>query len=264
MGLREKGAKAVPRRDFVESGQLLRYGLLAFMRINRYFTDRGICSRREADRWIEEGRIAINGKTAKLGDQVEEGDEVSLDGKAIAEKEKLPILLAFNKPVGVECTSDPNVENNIIDVVNYPERIFHIGRLDKMSEGLILLTNMGEIVNRILRRRYAHEKEYVVAFNEIIEDAQIKELRRGVLLEDGKTAPCQVYRLGAQRIRIVLTEGRNRQIRRMAEAIGLRVVRLKRIRVMNIELGELPKGQWRRIEGPELRKLMSDLDKNTD
>jgi 23S rRNA pseudouridine2604 synthase len=230
------------------------------VRLNRYFTDQGICSRREADKWIENGRITLNGKIAKLGDQVNEGDEILLDGKALPRAEKKPVLLAFNKPPGVECTSDPTVENNIIEAVNYPERIFHIGRLDKMSEGLILLTNMGEVVNKILRRRYGHEKEYIVVLNDIILDAQILKLSRGVELDDGFTSPCKVYRLGGRRIGMVLTEGHNRQIRRMAEAIGLRVVRLKRIRVMNIPLGDLPRGRWRLIEGREYQDLMTKLE----
>jgi 23S rRNA pseudouridine2604 synthase len=234
------------------------------MRINRYFTDRGICSRREADRWVEAGRVSINGRVAVHGDRINEGDQVCVDGKAVEPVEKQPVILAFNKPIGVECTSDPEVENNIISAVNYPERVFHIGRLDKMSEGLILLTNIGDIVNKILRRRYGHEKEYVVILDHPISDSQIRELRHGVELDDGLTAPCEVVRMGTQRIKMVLTEGRNRQIRRMAEALGFRVLRLKRIRVMNIELGDLPKGKWRPLSASETKTLMGELDKIRD
>lgn len=237
-----------------------RFSLGRLMRLNRFFSDRGICSRREADRWIEAGRVTLNGRPARLGDQCAADDVVLLDGRPLPSGEKNAVLIAYNKAPGVECTSDPTVENNIIEAVNLPERIFHIGRLDKMSEGLILLTNMGDIVNKILRRRHGHEKEYVVVLDQVILDAQIRKLSRGVELDDGFTAPCRVYRLGGKRIGMVLKEGRNRQIRRMAEALGFRVVRLKRIRVMNIELGKLPRGRWRAIEGEEYRTLMEKLE----
>ncbi len=231
------------------------------MRINKFFTDNGICSRREADRWIEAGRVTINGQVAKLGDQFEEGDVVCVDGHVLKLKEKKPVIIAYNKPVGVECTSDPEVPNNIIDAVNYSERIFHIGRLDKMSEGLILLTNMGDIVNKILRRRYGHEKEYVVVFSEDLSNESLKKLARGVDIGDETpTEPCKVRPLGKNRVCIVLREGRNRQIRRMADALGLRVVRLKRVRVMNVELGELPSGRWRHLTDEEHDELMAALE----
>ena len=231
------------------------------MRINRYFTDRGICSRREADRWVEAGRVTINGRVAQHGDQIEDGDAVAVDGRVVGEVEKTPVILAYNKPIGVECTSDPAVENNIIRAVGYPERVFHIGRLDQMSEGLILLTNIGDIVNRILRRRYGHEKEYQVMLDRSIPDRDLRTLSRGVELEDGVTGPCRVERLsGGRRIRMVLTEGRNRQIRRMTEALGYRVVRLRRVRIMNIELGELPRGRWRLLTAAEQRELLLQLE----
>lgn len=233
------------------------------MRINKFFTDRGYCSRREADRMVEEGRVTINGRVAVHGDQIELSDEIRVDGELLdPQLDKKPVIIAFNKPVGVECTSDPAVENNIIEAVGYPERIFHIGRLDKMSEGLILLTNVGDIVNKILRRRYGHEKEYIVVFDLPISDEQILTLRRGVDIgdEEGPTERCQVTRLGGSRVSMILTEGRNRQIRRMAEAIGLKVVRLKRIRVMNITLGEMPKGRWRYLTPEEEAELTARLE----
>lgn len=224
------------------------------MRINRYFTDRGICSRREADRWVEAGRVTINGRLATHGAQVTDEDTVAVDGRALRPPKKTPVVLAYNKPIGIECTSDPRVKENIIDAVGYPERVFHIGRLDQMSEGLILLTNIGDLVNVILRRRYGHEKEYQVMLDRGIPDRDLRHMARGVMLEDGVTAPCRVERLsGGRRIRMVLTEGRNRQIRRMAEALGYRVVRLRRIRIMHVHLGDLPRGRWRRLSAAEMR-----------
>jgi 23S rRNA pseudouridine2604 synthase len=231
------------------------------MRVNRYFTDRGICSRREADRWVEAGRVTINGVLATHGDQVEDGDVVAVDGADLAEKKKRPVILAYHKPVGIECTADPRVEHNIIAAVNYPERVFHVGRLDLMSEGLILLTNIGDIVNLILRRRYGHEKEYLITLDGPIHEHDLRALSEGIVLEDGRTGPCQVSRLGGRRrIRMVLTEGRNRQIRRMVEALGFRVVRLTRVRIMDIELGDLPCGRWRELTRAETQQLTRLLD----
>jgi 23S rRNA pseudouridine2604 synthase len=232
------------------------------MRINKFFTENGICSRREADRLIQEGRVTLNQQVAKLGDQVVEGDLIYLDGKLIEVKKKTPIVIAYNKPVGVECTSDSRVPNNIIDAVRYPERLVHIGRLDVMSEGLILLTNMGDIVNPILRRKYHHEKEYLVQFNEQLSPRILKAFREGVDLGDaeGPTLPCRASRIGKNRASLVLTEGRNRQIRRMAEAVGLKVIKLKRVRIMHIELGDLKIDTWRALTKPELEKLMTTLD----
>jgi 23S rRNA pseudouridine2604 synthase len=232
------------------------------MRINKFFSDQGICSRREADRWVEEGRIQINSKVAKLGDQIHEDDIVALDGKILDRRKKKLVILAYHKPVGIECTSDPRSENNIIDAVNYPERVVHIGRLDMMSEGLILLTNEGDLVNLILRGRYGHEKEYLVTYDQPI-DRRIKEIfETGVDIGDerGPTKPCRVELVGSRRAKLVLTEGRNRQIRRMAEAVGLRVMRLKRIRVLNILLGDLPSGQWRHLTAAEEKALLSTLE----
>jgi 23S rRNA pseudouridine2604 synthase len=225
------------------------------MRINRYFTAHGILSRREADRLIEAGRVSINGRTAKLGDQVQDGDQVSLDGQNVATTKPKPVVLAYNKPVGVECTSDERVPDNIIAAVNYSERLFHVGRLDKMSEGLILLTNVGDFVNAALRKEHGHEKEYHVWFNDQISDTQIELLRKGVELDDGITLPAGVERLSDNRVSLTLTEGRNRQIRRMAEALGLRVSRLMRVRFLNLKLGSLKIGEWRALKDYELKAL---------
>lgn len=225
------------------------------MRINRFFTDQGVCSRRAADRAIEAGRVAINGSLAKLGDTVGPSDRVTLDGEPIGRAARQRVVLAYHKPPGIECTSDPRVPDNIIDAVGYPERIFHIGRLDKYSEGLILLTNRGELVNQILRARGGHEKEYVVEVDLPITEASLARMRSGIEILGSLTAPCRAERLGPRTFRMVLIEGRNRQIRRMCEAEGLRVRRLVRVRVMNLELGNLPRGRWRELSSRELSDL---------
>ena len=231
------------------------------IRLNRWFTDQGICSRREADRWIEAGRVALNGEPAVLGTKVGKQDKVSLDGRVLVPRAARPIVIAYNKPVGIECTSDSKVPNNLLDAVAYPERLVHIGRLDVMSEGLILLTNRGEIVNRILRGEFEHDKEYLVELSQPIGDDAIRRLAQGVDIGDGKgrTKPCQVERLGPATLRIVLTEGRNRQIRKMAEAIGNHVRRLERQRIMHLRLGTLPRGHWRHLSGEEMRELFLAL-----
>ncbi len=225
------------------------------MRINRFFTEHGVCSRRSADKHVEAGRVRINGAVAKHGDSVSEGDRVSLDGKLVAVTEKRPVVLAYHKTPGIECTSDKRVPENIIDAVGYHERIFHIGRLDKYSEGLILLTNRGELVNQILRARGRHEKEYLVEVDVPVSEQSIRHMRSGIVIQGRRTLPCRVQRLGARTFRMVLTEGRNRQIRRMCEAENLRVKRLLRVRVMNIELGTLRPGRWRRLRDDELKLL---------
>ena len=232
------------------------------MRINKFFTEHGFCSRREADRHIEAGRVKINGVTAKLGDQVGENEKVTLDGKLLTPKKKRSIVIAYHKPTGIECTSDERVENNIIKAVNYPERLVHIGRLDLMSEGLILLTNLGNIVNKILRREFAHEKEYIVIYDRRVSPREIEELRHGIDIGDpeGPTLPAQVEQLGSQRLKIILIEGRNRQIRRMSEVLGLKIMRLKRVRVMNIHLGDLKKGTCRELTPSELNELLGSLE----
>jgi len=225
------------------------------MRINRFFTEHGVCSRRAADKHVEAGRVRINGVVAKHGDAVSEGDRVSLDGKRVAVPEKRPVVLAYHKQPGIECTSDKRVPENIIDAVGYHERIFHIGRLDKFSEGLILLTNRGELVNQILRARGKHEKEYLVEVDVAISELSLRRMRSGIVIQGRRTLPCRVQRMGARTFRMVLTEGRNRQIRRMCEAENLRVKRLLRVRVMNIELGTLRPGRWRRLRDDELGVL---------
>lgn len=232
------------------------------MRINKFFTDRGIMSRRAADRAVQDGRIAVNGRVAVPGDQVSPGDVVTLDGREVGLGEKTQVLLAYNKPSGVECTADPTVEDNIIAAVDFPERVFYIGRLDKYSEGLILLTNEGDLVNEITRARHHHEKEYIVETSLPILDEHIESWRAGIELSDGKTRPCSVERQGPSRVIMKLTEGRNRQIRRMAEAIGLRVRRLRRVRVMNIRLGDLAPGKWRHITPSERQELNQLIRQN--
>jgi 23S rRNA pseudouridine2604 synthase len=232
---------------------------LTGIRINRYFTENGYMSRREADRAIESGKVKINGQIAKLGDRVNPGDRVMIHGKLIQTGVKRPVILAYHKPVGIECTTDQNIKGNIVDAVGYAERVFNIGRLDKMSEGLILLTNIGDIVNKILRSKYDHEKEYIVYTNDAITDAQITKLRSGIRLEEGTTLPCRITRVNARCVRMVLTEGKNRQIRRMVEDIGLQVNRLKRVRIMHITLGDLPRGKWRKLTQAETKQLMTSI-----
>jgi len=194
-----------------------------------------------------------------LGDAVEEGDRLELDGKPLRVREKKAVVLAYHKPPGVECTSDPRVPENIIAAVNYPERVFHIGRLDKFSEGLILLTNRGELVNAILRAAHGNEKEYVVELDRPIPDRALARMRAGIPLDGQPTLPCGAERLAPRVLRIVLTEGRNRQIRRMCEALELGVRRLVRVRVMNVELGDLRQGRWRKLAADELRALETQL-----
>ncbi len=225
------------------------------IRINRFFTEHGVCSRRAADKFVEAGRVRINGVVAVHGATVKEGDAVELDGKRVAVPEKRPVVLAYHKRPGIECTSDKRVPENIIDAVGYHERIFHVGRLDKFSEGLILLTNRGELVNQILRARGKHEKEYRVEVDVPVSEASLRRMRQGMVIQGRRTLPCKVSRLGACAFRIILTEGRNRQIRRMCEAEDLRVRKLVRVRVMNIELGTLRPGRWRRLRDDELAGL---------
>jgi 23S rRNA pseudouridine2604 synthase len=203
--------------------------------------------------------VRINGRVAVHGDSVAEGDAVELDGKPLRVRDKKAVVLAYHKPAGIECTSDPRVPENIIAAVNYPERVFHVGRLDKFSEGLILLTNRGELVNAILRAGHGHEKEYVVEVDKPFGDRALSRMRGGIELDGRKTLPAVAERLAPKIFRLVLKEGRNRQIRRMCEALDLRVKRLVRVRIMNIELGELRSGRWRKLRPEELRELESQL-----
>jgi 23S rRNA pseudouridine2604 synthase len=225
------------------------------MRLNKYLSDVGFCSRREADRLIDSGRVSINGASAVLGTKVEAADDVRVDGKSVAiHAEK--IYLAFHKPRGIECTTNREVKDNIIDYIQYPERIYPIGRLDKSSEGLILLTNDGELSNLILKARHYHEKEYVVKVDKPVTDAFIKGMREGVPILETVTRPCTVTVVNPYTFKIILTQGLNRQIRRMCEAFGYEVKRLQRIRVLNIELGDLQRGKWRHLTEAEREKLM--------
>jgi 23S rRNA pseudouridine2604 synthase len=225
-------------------------------RVNKYLSEVGYCSRRAADKLIEEGRVTINGKVPEMGTKVVSGDAVRVDGELISppSKEKF-VYIAFNKPVGIVCTTDTNVErDNIIDYINHPQRIFPIGRLDKPSEGLILLTSDGDIVNKILRSKNNHEKEYVVTVNKSINQDFIFKMGNGVPILDTITQKCKVEQLDRTVFKIVLTQGLNRQIRRMCEYLGYEVIKLKRVRIMNIHL-DLPVGKWRNLTERELNEI---------
>jgi len=229
--------------------------ITGIMRLNKFLAETGACSRREADQWIEAGRVTVNGARAVLGTQVNTGDEVRVDGEPLRAKPRR-VYLALNKPVGVECTTDREVPGNIIDFVDYPERIFPVGRLDKDSEGLILLTNDGDIVNTILRAEHEHEKEYVVSVDRPLTPAFLAGMAAGVPILDTVTNPCKLSQVGRNTFRIVLTQGLNRQIRRMCEHFGYTVRRLQRVRIMNVRLGSLPAGRWRELTESELRGLL--------
>ena len=224
-------------------------------RINKYLSEVGYCSRRAADKLIEQGRVTINGEVPLMGTKILEGDKVCVDGKAVSKSEEAAVYIALNKPTGIVCTTDTRVEkDNIIDYLNYPKRIFPIGRLDKASEGLILLTNDGDIVNKILRARNNHEKEYIVHVNKKIDTDFVSKMSQGIPILDTITRPCKVKKIGDYRFKIILTQGLNRQIRRMCEYLGYNVVRLKRIRIMNIHL-DLKVGEHRDLSKSELKEL---------
>ncbi len=227
------------------------------MRLNKYLSETGMCSRREADAWIASGRVSINGKRAELGTQVTEVDEVRVDNHLVgARKQKKKVYICFNKPVGITCTTEHGVKDNIIDFIGHEERIFPIGRLDKESEGLILLTSNGDIVNEILRSENNHEKEYIVTVTKPVTDAFLAGMSSGVRILDTKTKPCKVSRAGKYEFRIILTQGLNRQIRRMCEVFGYDVKRLQRVRIVNVRLGNLKPGRWRNLTEAELRGLL--------
>lgn len=230
------------------------------VRINKYLTEIGFCSRRAADKLIQESRVTINGKVPELGTKIGDGDVVAVDGKIVsAVEEKKNVYLAFNKPPGIVCTTDTKREkDNIIDYINYPERIFPIGRLDKASEGLIFLTNDGDIVNKILRARNNHEKEYVVTVNKPIDGRFVQGMSNGIPILGQVTRKCTVEQLGPKKFKIILTQGLNRQIRRMCEYLGYRVRTLKRVRIMNIAL-DVPIGKYREFTEDELNELNSLL-----
>lgn len=221
------------------------------IRLNKFISDTGICSRREADRLIEEGQVRINGDVAVMGIRVVSGDQVTVRGKPLRAKPKA-VYLAYNKPVGITCTTDQQVHGNIVDAVRYPQRIFPIGRLDKPSEGLILLTNDGDIVNKILRAGNAHEKEYIVTVDKAFGDDFVRCMSAPIPILDTMTKPCKVRQVSADTFNIILTQGLNRQIRRMTEYLGYSVVRLKRVRIMNIRLGGLRAGEWRELSAAEM------------
>ena len=233
-------------------------------RINKYLSEVGFCSRRAADRLIEEGKVSINGEITEIGSKVKEGDQVEVEGQKIINPTKQKnIYLAFNKPIGIVCTTDRRVEpDNIIDFIKYPKRIFPIGRLDKPSEGLIFLTNDGDIVNKILRAKNNHEKEYIVSVNRPINKDFIQSMSNGVEILDTITKNCFVKQLGQKKFRIILTQGLNRQIRRMCETLGYRVRSLKRVRIMNIKL-DVPTGKFREITKEELIELNRLLEKSS-
>ena len=226
------------------------------VRINKFLSEAGVCSRREADRQIEAGNVVIDGKTAQIGDRVHPGQKVFYQGKEVTKEEEM-ILIAFHKPVGIVCTAEKREKNNVIDYLHYPKRIYPVGRLDKDSEGLLLLTNNGDIVNKMMRSGNMHEKEYLVTVNRPVTDSFVHGLANGVpLVELGVTTrKCRVEQIGKKQLRIVLTQGYNRQIRRMCEYFGYRVEKLVRVRIMNIKLGDLPVGKYRSVTAEEYREL---------
>jgi 23S rRNA pseudouridine2604 synthase len=231
----------------------------AVTRLNKFLSEAGYCSRRAADKLIEEGRVTVNGKHPEMGTKVSSTDEVSVDGRVISIKKKSRVYIAFNKPVGVVCTTDTRVEkNNIIDFINYPSRIFPIGRLDKDSEGLILLTDDGDIVNKILRSSNNHEKEYIVRVDKPISQTFVKRMSEGVPILDTMTKPCRVQKLSRDSFKIVLTQGLNRQIRRMCSYLDYEVESLKRVRIMNINLLS-DVGEYRNLTKEELNTLNKAL-----
>ena len=236
-------------------------------RINKYLSEVGFCSRREADRMLEQGRITVNGAIPEMGTKVSEDDEILVDGISIKKQEEEHVYIALNKPVGIVCTTDTKRElNNIVEFINHPKRIFPIGRLDKPSEGLILLTSDGDIVNKILRARNNHEKEYIVRVDKPITPQFLHKMRNGIPILGTVTNKCEVEQIDTLSFRIVLTQGLNRQIRRMCEYLGYEVKKLKRIRIMNIKL-DLPIGKWRDLtpeEMQELDTLLGESEKTVD
>jgi 23S rRNA pseudouridine2604 synthase len=238
--------------------------------LNKYISDSGFCSRREADKYIEECRVTINGQDAFKGNRVMQGDDVRIDGEPIRKKKSAPVYIAFNKPKGITCTTDTKDKTNIIDFINYKSRIFPIGRLDKLSDGLIFLTNDGDIVNKILRAGNGHEKEYIVTIDKSITQDFILQMRNGVEILGTTTNKCFVKQEGDKKFRIILTQGLNRQIRRMCETLGYKVVTLTRIRIMNFTLSNIAPGKWRYFTPAELNtiqemvKFSSKTENNED
>ena len=234
------------------------------VRLNKYLSDKGICSRREADRLVEAGSVSVNGKKAEMGQKVTEKDEILVDGIKVGEKAPKKVIIAVNKPVGVVCTTRTfKGETNIVELVDYEDRLYPVGRLDKDSEGLIFLTNDGGFMERVTNAAGRHEKDYEVPVHKDLTDHFVERMEKGVYLEDlnRQTAACRLTKIGDKKFRIVLTQGLNRQIRRMCDTLGYRVVSLKRVRIMNVKLGDLKVGEWREIEGEEKRELLTLSEK---
>ncbi|MBS6580328.1 MAG: pseudouridine synthase [Clostridiales bacterium] len=232
------------------------------VRLNKFLSEKGICSRREADRLVDEGKVMVNGVCAAMGQKVSSADEIVVDGKKVSTKQVKPVLIAVNKPAGIVCTTARfEGEKNIVDMVKYPTRIYPIGRLDKESEGLILMTNLGELANEISKASNSHEKEYVVTVNNQVTESFLDKMRRGMHLEElnADTMPCVCTKTGNREFHIILKQGLNRQIRRMCAACGYRVETLKRIRIMNIHLGNIPQGNFRNVTDAEFDKLIKTL-----
>lgn len=226
--------------------------------LNKYISSTGICSRREADKWIEAGRVSINGRKAVKGNRVESGDKVTIDGKSLRSKEK-PVYLLFHKPPGITSTTDRRDKDNIIDFIKYKKRIFPVGRLDKASSGLIIMTNDGDMVNKILRKENQHEKEYIVKVNKPISSSFLSRMSKTIPMLGTRTIPAAVTKINTHVFSIILIQGLNRQIRRMVEYCGYKVVSLKRIRIMHLELGDLRPGKWRPLNDKELNELLLRL-----
>ena len=232
------------------------------VRLNKFLSEKGICSRREADRLVDEGKVMVNGVCAVMGQKVSSADEIVVDGKKVSTKQVKPVLIAVNKPAGIVCTTARfEGEKNIVDMVKYPTRIYPIGRLDKESEGLILMTNLGDLANEISKASNSHEKEYVVTVNNQVTESFLDKMRRGMHLEElnADTMPCVCTKTGNREFHIILKQGLNRQIRRMCAACGYRVETLKRIRIMNVHLGNIPQGNFRNVTDAEFDKLIKDL-----
>jgi 23S rRNA pseudouridine2604 synthase len=236
--------------ELTESGQI---------RINKYLAEQGVCSRREADRLIAAGLVKINGVKATVGSKVGPADRVSVKGKGLGHEKPKPLYIAFNKPVGIISTGDKKAINNVYEYLKIKERVFHVGRLDVASSGLMLFTNDGEAAYKIMRAEANHEKEYIVAVDKTLTDEMLKALATGIVILGRKTKPAKITKIDEKTFNIILTEGRNRQIRRMCEELKLEVKSLKRIRVMNVELGKLPAGKWRELTDQERTKLLAAL-----
>ncbi len=240
---------------------------LPAIRLNKFISETGFCSRREADKLIEQGKVTLNGRAAVLGDKATPADVVEVEGRSIKPDKKAEVYLAFNKPVGITCTTERHIKGNIIDYINHPERIFPIGRLDKPSEGLIFLTSNGDIVNKILRAGNQHEKEYEVSVDRPISAEFIRKMQNGVPILDTITQKCYVEQLSRNTFKIILTQGLNRQIRRMCTYLGYSVTRLKRIRIMNVTLENLPVGKWRNLifqEMEEINRMIANSTKTEE